>query len=231
MTCRRIERALPGYLDGALAAAERQRVREHADACDSCREVLQSYARLSSVLSRVERPAPPRGLSARIRLELARVRNAEPWYARAWSRISLTFQNFLAPVAVPTTGGLMSAVIVFAFMSQSMVNGVPRRGSISNDVPIHVMSPASVVYLAPFPLSPEDDKGQAFEDDIIVETIVDAAGQAVSYEILAGPKNLETRRQLDQVVFFSKYRPQVFFGRAEAGGRVLLSFREIRVKG
>jgi hypothetical protein len=33
------------------------------------------------------------------------------------------------------------------------------------------------------------------------------------------------------VVFFSRYRPQQSFGRATAGGRVILSFSEVRVRG
>lgn len=230
MSCARTERFLPGYLDGALSAAERKRVQEHAAGCADCRMRLESYARISGVLSRVERPLPPAGLATRIRVAVAQARQAEPWYARAASRISLTFRNFLAPMAVPTTGGVVSALTIFAFVAQSMMIGLPL-GAVPNDVPTNLIRPAEIVYMAPFTLSPSGDDGSAFEDDIIVETVVDSVGQAVSYEIIAGPKNLETRRQLDQVVFFSKFKPQTSFGRPESGGRVLLSFREVRVKG
>ncbi len=230
MNCARTERLLPGYLDGGLSSIERKRVREHAAACPDCRMRLESYARISAVLSRVERPVAPAGLATQIRLAVASARDAEPWYARAASRVSLTFRNFLAPMAVPTTGGVLSALAVFAFMAQSMMIGLPL-GAVPNDVPTNLIRPAEIVYMAPFTLSPSDDEGRAFEDDVIVEAMVDSVGQAVSYEIIAGPRNLETRRQLDQVVFFSKFKPQTSFGRPESGGRVLLSFREVRVKG
>lgn len=230
MNCAQAQRLLPGYLDGALSVEEQKKTHQHVAACSACRKQLESYNRVSSLMARVEGPAIPAGLATRIRLELARAQRAEPWSARAWSRISLTFQNFLAPVALPTTGGALSAVVMFAFMSQSMIIGLPL-GAVPNDVPLNMIRPAEVDYLAPFPVSPADDNGKAFDDDVIVEAVLDAAGQAVSYEILAGPKNLQTRRQLDQVVFFSKFRPQTSFGRPEAGGRVVLSFREIRVKG
>jgi len=230
MSCARMERFLPGVLDGALSSSDRKRVQEHVASCSDCRMKLQSYARISAVLARVERPVAPAGLATRIRMEIARVHAAEPWYVRAASRISMTFQNFLAPMAVPTTGGVLGALAVFAFMAQSMMIGLPL-GAVANDVPTNLTHPAEIVYLAPFTLSPSQDNGQAFEDDVMVETIVDSTGQAVSYEIIAGPKNLATRRQLDQVVFFSKFKPQTSFGRPTSGGRVLLSFREVRVKG
>jgi len=230
MNCARMDRLLPGVLDGALSSADRKGVREHVLTCENCRMKLQSHARISAVLARVERPLPPAGLATRIRMEIARASAAEPWYARAASRISMTFQNFLAPVALPTTGGVLGALAVFAFMAQSMMIGLPL-GAVTNDVPINLNHPAEIVYLAPFTLSPSQDDGRAFEDDVIVETVVDSVGQAISYEIIAGPNNLATRRQLDQVVFFSKFKPQTSFGRPQSGGRVLLSFREVRVRG
>lgn len=230
MNCARTKRVLPGSLDGALSSDDQRRVQEHIDTCADCRHELDSYARLGSTFSRIERPAPPAGLATRIRMQIARARQAEPWYARAWSRAYLTTQNFLAPVALPTTGGVLGALLVFAFVAHSTMLGRPL-GAVANDVPTNLIHPAEVIYLAPFALSPSDDNGRAFEDDVIVEIVVDSTGQAVSYETLAGPKNLATRRQLDQVVFFSRFKPQMSFGRAESGGRVLLSFREIRVKG
>jgi len=60
---------------------------------------------------------------------------------------------------------------------------------------------------------------------------VNAQGEMVNYHILAGPTDLAVRRQLEQVLLFSRFRPQMSFGRPTPGGRVVLSFSEIRVKG
>ena len=61
----------------------------------------------------------------------------------------------------------------------------------------------------------------------------DARGQAAGYEILAGPDGQAVRRQLDQLMLFSRFRPQMTFGRPTSGGRVrmVLTFSEIRVRG
>jgi len=53
----------------------------------------------------------------------------------------------------------------------------------------------------------------------------------VTYEILAGPDNPTIRRQLDLVLMCSRFRPQMSFGRYTSGGRVVLSFSDMSIKG
>jgi hypothetical protein len=60
---------------------------------------------------------------------------------------------------------------------------------------------------------------------------VNADGQAVSYRVISGQVDQIVQHELDQVLFFSRFRPQMSFGRPTSGGRVLLSFNEIRVRG
>jgi hypothetical protein len=66
---------------------------------------------------------------------------------------------------------------------------------------------------------------------LLVEATVNAEGQAVDYRVLSGRVDAAMRRQLDQVVLFSRFRPQMNFGRPTSGGRVVLSFSQIRVHG
>ena len=232
INCSTARRHLPGYLDGALAAGEHNVVRQHLDSCAECRVELQRYEKLSALMSRAEKAAAPEDLAVRIRVQIARARQAEPWTARAWSRLTITFQNFLAPLAVPATGGLLSALVVFGVVFYSLLLGVPL-GAVPNDVPINRIQPARLEALAPFSVPGETADGnlQIGEHAVLAEVLVDANGRAVDYQIIAGPNSLTVRRQLDQVVFFSRYRPQISFGRPESGGRVVLSFNEVRVKG
>ncbi len=230
MNCARTRRLLPGLLDGAVAANETEQVRSHLTACAACRHDMERVRRTAALVAGVERPAAPANLATRIRLRIAAERRAEPWYERAWSRVALTTQNLLAPLAVPATGGAVTSVLTFAMLAQSLLFGVPL-GAVANDVPVQPIRPASIDQLAPFSVAGIDEHGCFVEDDLIAEVVVDARGQAVDYSILAGPDNVHTRRQLDQVVFFSRYRPQMNFGRPAHGGRVILSFREVRVKG
>jgi hypothetical protein len=66
---------------------------------------------------------------------------------------------------------------------------------------------------------------------LLVEATVNAEGEAASYRILSGPTNQALRRELDQVMLFSRFRPELSFGRPTTGGHVVLSFSEFRVRG
>ena len=47
------------------------------------------------------------------------------------------------------------------------------------------------------------------------------------------PARIDTavQKQIDQVLLFSRFRPELSFGVPMAGGRVLLSFNEVHVHG
>ncbi|MBI3670518.1 MAG: zf-HC2 domain-containing protein [Acidobacteria bacterium] len=236
MTCWKIRRKLPGYLDGALPNGEHSPVREHLEYCADCRRELERYRKLSMLMSRFGRAVPPAELALRIRVAVAQARASQGWayrLNRVKIRTSLILQNILQPLAVPATGGLVAAMLVFTVMSHMVAWGVPL-GAVPNDLPTNLLQPARLESLAPFPVSgplENDDTGLAGPHALLVEATVNAQGEVVNYQILSGPADLATRRQLDQVLLFSRFRPQMSFGRPTPGGRVVLSFSEIRVKG
>lgn len=237
MECDKVKRLLPGYLDGGLqldAGSETHlMLGRHLELCGECREELQSYLALSSVMSRVERPAPPADLALRIRVAAAQRLSNNPWlhYARrARTRAQLILENILEPLALPATGGFTVALVVFVLVCQLLGMGAPLRAG-ANDSPTNLLQPARLEALAPFPVTGMEESGHSGPHALLVATTVNAQGQAVTYEIIAGPDNPTIRRQLDLVLMFSRFRPQMSFGRFTSGGRVVLSFSDISVKG
>src|SRR2546426_8032866 len=108
MTCWEIRRQLPGYLDGALPGTHHALVREHVEFCSDCRDELERYRKLSALMSRAERVAPPADLAVGIRVAVAKERASLGWAARGkmWtSRAHLILRNILQPLALPATGG------------------------------------------------------------------------------------------------------------------------------
>jgi hypothetical protein len=237
MECTKVKTLLPGYLDGALpsgAGSEMHlRIAQHLELCGECREELRGYQALSSLMSRVERPAPPADLALRIRVAAAQRLSDDPWLhytQRARTRGELILKNILEPLALPATGGLTVALIVFVLVCQLLGMGAPLRAG-ANDSPTNLLQPARLEALAPFPVTGMEESGHSGPHGLLVETTVNAQGQAVTYEILAGPDTPTIRRQLDLVLMFSRFRPQMSFGRFTSGGRVVLSFSDISVKG
>src|SRR6204780_2735931 len=228
MNCAQAKHHLAGYLDGAISASAHERVRTHLADCRDCFGELENYPRLAVCLASVS-PAPvPSDLALRIRLEASRVQSRVSVFQRLWSRAVLTFENILRPIAVPATGGVLTALVAFVLIVQNILVGVPMGGIVPNDLALNIVRPARLESLAPFPVpgvvgaSAHSESGE-----LLLEATLNASGEVVYYKILSGPNDQAVQHQLDQVMLFSRFRPQFSFGRPQAGGRVLVSFSEV----
>lgn len=229
MTCREVARHLPGYLDGAMSSQRHAVVHAHLSDCSSCRADLEAYGRLSRALAEAIPVAPPKDLATRIRVQASRAQYLPSHRFR--ERASVFFDNILRPLAVPATGGLLTAAFAFVFLVQSLIVGIPM-GNIPNDLPTELMQPAQLESLAPFPspgiIAGENGSGAGV---LTVEATLNAQGNVAGYRILAGPTDAVVRHQIDEILIFSRFQPELTFGRPTAGGRVVISFSEVRVRG
>lgn len=73
---------LSAYLDGEAAFHESREIEGHLAACAGCRDRFDTMQRTVSGVWRLERAAPPPGLSTRVRAEVAAARQPEPVFAR-----------------------------------------------------------------------------------------------------------------------------------------------------
>jgi hypothetical protein len=237
VNCEHVKRLLPGYLDGAVMTGTWEDAHvsmgRHLEVCGNCRKELRAYQAMSSLMSGVQRPLPPADLALKIRVAAAQRLSDRNWlhYARrARTRADLVLKNILEPLAIPATGGFTVAFVVFVMVCQVLGLGVPLRAD-SNDSPTNLLQPARLEALAPFPITGLEESGHAGPHALLVEATINAQGEAVSYRILAGPDTDTIRRQLDLVLLFSRFRPLMSFGRFTAGGRVVLSFSDISIRG
>jgi hypothetical protein len=240
MKCNTVRTKLAGYLDDAVTGAarveERIEIRNHLEACHVCREELQKFRKLSVLLSRVPKNAPPADLAVRIKVAAAQAHCSQDWPScmrRMKDRAEILLDNVFRPLTVPATGGFFSAILVFVLVLQMIVPGTTVR-AVQNDVDLNLMRPAELVTLSDYPQSwaPEQhDLELALPHDLLLDVTVDAQGQMTDYQILSGASSLELRRQLDQMLLFSRFSPMLSFGRPTAGGHVILSFSAIHVRG
>lgn len=240
MKCTTVSTKLAGYLDDAVASVagsrERAELREHLETCADCRQELQRYRKLAVLLSSAPKALPPSDLAIRIKVAAAQARETQDWPSR-WRRLrdraEVLMDNTFRPLSVPATGGFFSAILVFALVLQMIVPGISVQ-AVANDVPLNIMRPAELVSLSDYPESwaPEQhDTELALPHGLLVDVTVDARGQMLDYQILSGPTSPDMRRQLDQMLLFSRFRPMMNFGRPTAGGHVVLSFSAVRVRG
>lgn len=240
MKCSRVQTKLAGYLDDAITgnavAEERALVREHLEECGVCRAELQQYQRLSALLSRAPRSLPPADLSVRIRVAAAQALPTQDLPGRLQrlrDRAELFLDNVFRPISLPATGGFFSAILVFMLVLQVIAPGITVQ-AVPNDVPLNILRPAELITLSDYPAAwaPEaHDLELSLPHGLLVDVTVDQHGQMVAYQILSGPKSVDLRHQLDQMLLFSRFRPMMSFGRPTSGGHVILSFSAIRVRG
>ncbi len=240
MKCNTVRNKLAGYLDDAVTGAapveERAHIREHLDSCAQCREELQRYRKLSMLLSRVPRNLPPADLAVRIRVAAAQsvpTQDLPGRMQRIRDRAQLLLDNVFRPLSVPATGGFFSAILVFVIVLQLIVPGITVR-AVPNDVPLNILRPAELITLSDYPSSwaPEQhDLELSLPHGLLIDVTVDQHGQMVAYQILSGPRSVDLRHQLDQMLLFSRFRPMMSFGRPTSGGHVILSFSAVRIRG
>jgi len=240
MKCTTVRTKLAGYLDDAMTGAarvpERVEIREHLEGCKSCRVELEHFRKLAVLLSHMPKSLPPADLAVRIKVAAAQAQQSRDWPSRLHhvkDRAEILLDNVFRPLTLPATGGLFSAILVFVLVFQMIVPGITVR-AVENDVPINLMRPAELVSLSDYPQAwaPEqNDLELALPHGLLVDVTVDAQGHMTDYQILAGPNSLELRRQLDQMLLFSRFSPMLSFGRPTSGGHVVLSFSAVRVRG
>lgn len=239
MKCGKVRELLPGYLDGALPEEygrfSRGSIHAHLSSCGGCREELSRYQKLQQLLGRTERVDPPAELATQIRMAHARTRenaNARTWFRRLKDRADLVRSNVLAPLAVPASGGLVAAMLVFVVVLQFYRGAAPLQlmNGMSDDLPSTLLEPARLETLANFSVSGLGESG-THAGVMLVEATVGVDGDVLSYRILAGPDTKDIRRKLDNILIFSHFSPQKSFGRPIPGGRVLLSFDNVDVQG
>jgi len=240
MKCHTVQNKLGGYLDDAITGGarveERVHISQHLETCSVCREELERFRKLAVLLSRVPQDIPPAGLAVRIKVAAAQAQHSQDWPSRIRrikDRAEILLDNVFRPLTVPATGGFFSAILVFVLVLQMIVPGITVQ-AVQNDVDLNLMRQAKLLSLSDYPQAwaPEQhDLELSLPHGLLLDVTVDAQGHMTDYQILSGPSSLELRRQLDQMLLFSRFSPMLSFGRPTAGGHVILSFSAVRVRG
>ena len=127
MSCENVQERISLLLDCNLPAAEREYVLAHLDACGKCGERFESMQRMRASLRDMARPRVPAALVTQLRVmashecsrRIAR-KNLTTRAAHWVTATRLAFDNLMRPFAVPVTGGVMSAFVMFSLLVPSL---------------------------------------------------------------------------------------------------------------
>lgn len=123
MSCENVQERISLLLDCNLPAGEREYVLAHLDACGKCGDRFESMQNMRASLRDMARPRVPADLSTRLRVmashERARCiahKNLSTRLQHLVAATRLAFDNMMRPFAVPVTGGLLSALVMFSVL-------------------------------------------------------------------------------------------------------------------
>lgn len=213
-SCGEIRDHYSDYIDGECAPEAIRSIRFHIRYCAACRRELDRAEDLQGVLRSLPRQSVPEATDLRLKVRISQELNQT-----FWARLQVRLDNQFRSLLLPASGGLAAAVFCFCLIMGSLV----APSSNLPDVPVSFVTPASVVDLAPLNFAPGDKP-------VIVVTYIGAEGEVTSYRVLSGQHSPELMRDLDRLIYFSRYRPATSFGRP-TDGRVVLSFSQVTIRG
>ena len=218
------------YLDGHQTAEERSAMEKHAAGCGACRDRVRSTDHVRQALKTLPRMKAPAELTTALRVvasrELLRHQTRSTWAGRRrlWTEnLRLWINNLMRPLAIPTAGGVISAILLFSVLAPTLYVPVV---SANDDIPLSLYTEAEVKHIAPVSIQSEH----------LIEVVitVDEEGRMVDYSVPNCPsfKNSPLRSSLASSLLLSQFTPATTFGRPMAG-KIRMYFRgsHINVKG
>ena len=125
MTCFNAKRRSTAYVDGRLRGSEHSGVAAHLRECDSCASYFDQVGLLRGGLRGLPVPTSPATLRTRLRILASHERSAigvhqVSRFERMWNSWRFRLDEFMRPLTIPATGGLLSSVALFGTLALSI---------------------------------------------------------------------------------------------------------------
>src|SRR5579875_1189193 len=130
MSCWSTRRRIADYIDGRLRENERCRVEAHLLECTGCSLRAEDIASARRVVTRLPRPVAPANLKTALRViashELQSVvaSHGSRWKS-IWDQWKLRINEFMRPLTIPATGGLLSSLVLFGGLAFTIASNAP----------------------------------------------------------------------------------------------------------
>ena len=230
VSCSAARGSMTEYLDGRLTGREMQRIAKHLDRCADCtanfdaeRTMLHSLALLGPVTG-AEREPEDMVLRIRVALSQERARRdrnrSEEW--------QMVWRNTVGPFLLQLSAGFASAVLLLG--SVALLVGMvahPEHAS-AQDEPLGMATAPRLLYHSS--ASPDSDDIGTQGQPVVVEAYVDGSGRVYDYRIVTGPKDPQTRADVENLLLFSVFEPAKFYGQP-VKGLAVISFSGVSVRG
>jgi len=245
MSCENLQELISLTLDGRLPEAERENVFDHVRVCRECGDRLSSLQTQRAILRKMAQAPVPADLAARLSVlashererQLARV-SLGVRVRRMAAKIDLAFENLMRPVALPVTGGLVSALLLFGLMVPTLSFAHKTTGHESHADDVSEQLSRRDIFPATFPTGQlvTNPYGQTDDDDDslriepvdsmpsdflnIVDLTIDETGRVVDWTVVKGVITADMK----SVILLSTFQPATNMGMATSGKIRMVQF-------
>ena len=230
MNCDQIRARLSDYLDGAVSGHEMQEIARHIDGtedapnCGVCAGELAAWRTTQNALTAVGPMKAPLDLALKLRLAISHEKARRE--SRLLDRLSLVWDNGLRPALMQVSSGLAASVLLLGSIL-ALMNVVGAAPAVeADDEPLGALTSPHFRYSSIGPesvVTPHDSP-------IVVEVSIDTSGRVYDYNIVAGPRDDATRKQVVNQLLNSVFQPASAFG-VPIRGRLVVTYSGIMVRG
>ena len=220
--CLEVQAAFSSYLDGALSGVEMGRIADHLAECPACATEFKGWCSMETALSDLGPARPPARLQQRLRaaLDLEREHGT---HLPVFARVALIWRTSVAPLAVQTAGGMAAAVLLLASVFRLFGPGIEVQAN--DDGLANLIAPRYSYSEVP-PMAVETGR----DVPVLIDAKVDTRGRVYDYTIIDGPSDAAVRRQVEQNLLTSVFKPATVFG-VPVEGHVMLTYAGVSVRG
>ena len=220
--CLAAQAAFSSYLDGALTGVEMAQVANHLADCAPCSTEFDAWRAMQTALGELGPAKPPTRLQERLRAALD-IEREHGTHLPLFARVKLIWQTSVAPLAVQTAGGMAAAILLLAGLFRLFGPGVEVQAN--DDGLAHLIAPHYLYSQVPLTAV---ETGR--DVPVLIDAKVNTHGRVYDYTIIDGPSDPVVRRQVEQNLLTSVFKPATVFD-VPVDGHVMLTYTGVSVRG
>lgn len=230
MNCDQIRARLSDYLDGAVSGNVMQEISRHIEGsgnvpgCGGCASELAAWRTTQNALLGLRPVKAPEELALKLRVAISHEKARRE--SRLLDRLSLAWDNGLRSALMQVSSGLAASVLLLGSIL-TLMNMVGAQPAVeAHDEPLGAVTSPHFRYSTIGPdmvVTPHDSP-------IVVEVSIDTSGRVYDYNIVEGPQDEATRKQVVNQLLNSVFQPASAFG-VPIRGRLVVTYSGILVRG
>jgi len=207
MSCQNVQEKISLMLDRQLAPEEWERCLTHLRLCRRCGIHFETMRGMRAGLRGMARTVPPADLTARLRVMASHERARQASHANLTARfhnwhsnIRLFFDNLMRPFAVPVTGGLFTALLLFSILLPTLN---PFQHGVFDEPPLAVLTDpdGEIVGTTREALRLQSGRATITGNEVSLVLIIDERGHVQDYYLSGG----ELTDEMNNLIMFSRF--------------------------